>query len=491
VANGRSADARLTWFIRFATTVAHTDRQHALGYLYMAAAPRLELQELVDSPNETLEVEYKGWLNLADNICRADVARHIAALANHGGGRIVFGFTDDMTYAGLNPTSSPAIDHDCISGIVKKYLEPPFQCDVDVVVSKAGNAHPVVTVPPHGATPVCAKANGPELNGRPAGIVHGTYYVRKPGPESAPVLTANEWGPLIRRCAVHDRTAILGAIQAVLNAPASSASTTTDQLRSWHDAARLAFLRDLKAVGNYPPIYEKAHVQLSYRIITSEDERLTGTELIAALREVNNEVRDLVRTGWSMFFIFDRTGIQPVWAVDPASGEGELDFLECSLLRDPRLDWTGCDLWRVTTGGKAALVREYWEDEADWCKARRIEPGTGFDPNLMLRSVSELVRHARGLAGRLGFATDVEFRCEWHGLAGRVLVNERGGVWSPRQPPIDALRVATANSPVASLDSDWPAVVSRLASPVARLFDIEQFATPDAILKRSKSWNSL
>ena len=452
----------------------------------MNSTPRFELQELVDAPKETLEVEYKGWLKLSDNAARADLARHIAALANHGGGRIVFGLADDMTYAGTNPFSTPAIDRDCIAAIVKRYLEPPFHCDVDLVISKAGNQHPVVTVPPHGVAPICAKASGPEIGGKVSGIIQGTYYVRKPGPESAPILTANEWGPLVRRCGMHDRA----AIEAVLRARPATAAPTVDELKLWHEAARAAFLRDLNAAEEYPQVYEKAHVQLSYCIVTGEGERLQGTELMDSLRQVNNEVRDLVRTGWSMFYIFDRAGIQPVWVVDTTSGEGEQDFLECSMLRDPILDWTGCDLWRVTTAGKATLVREYWEDDADWCKSRGVEPGIGFDPNLMLRSVAELVRHARGLAGRFGAATDIEFRCEWHGLAGRVLRSERGGYWSPRQSPIDARRVATASSPVASLGPNWPIVVSQLASPVARLFGIEQFATPGAILQRSKTWNT-
>lgn len=456
----------------------------------MASAPRSELQELVDAPNETLEVEYKGWLDLSDNTARADLARHIAALANHGGGRLVFGIANDMTYAGPNPNPVPAIDRDCIAGIVRKYLEPPFHCDVDLVLSKAGNQHPVITVPPHGIAPICAKVNGPEVNGKISGILQGAYYVRKPGPESAPILTASEWGPLIRRCAIHDRGAILSAIEAVLKARPAAPQPNDDELRVWHDAARVAFLRDLAAAKNHPPIYEKSHVQFSYRIVTRDAERLQGAELIDVLRQVNNEVRDLVRTGWSMFYIFDRAGIQPVWVVDPTSGEGEHDFLECSMLRDPQLDWTGCDLWRVTTSGKAALVREYWEDEADWCKSRGVEPGTGFDPNLMLRSLAELVRHARGMAGRFEMATDVDFRCEWHGLQGRVLRSERGGYWSPRPPAIDTRRVATASSPLASLEPDWPIVVSQLASPVARLFGIEQLATVEAVMQRSKPWNT-
>lgn len=52
--------------------------------------PESELQGIVDDPNETLATEYKSWLDLLDNPeARADTARHIAALANHGGGTIM------------------------------------------------------------------------------------------------------------------------------------------------------------------------------------------------------------------------------------------------------------------------------------------------------------------------------------------------------------------------------------------------------------------
>lgn len=119
-----------------------------------------QIFELVDTPNETLEVEYKSWLDLNDNLARADLARHIAALANHGGGYIVFGFKDETLQYVPNITSMK-IDRDIVSSIVKKYLEPSFQCDVSLVRSSAGNEHPIVRVPPHGASPVCARANGP------------------------------------------------------------------------------------------------------------------------------------------------------------------------------------------------------------------------------------------------------------------------------------------------------------------------------------------
>ena len=55
------------------------------------------LQDLVDAPMERLDVEYKAWLNLDDKESQATLAKHLCALANHGGGYVVFGIEDDMT----------------------------------------------------------------------------------------------------------------------------------------------------------------------------------------------------------------------------------------------------------------------------------------------------------------------------------------------------------------------------------------------------------
>lgn len=179
----------------------------------LAPASRPDLQELVDVPDETLSAEYKSWLDLQGRLeDRANLARHIAAIANHGGGNIIFGFTDDLHYAGPNPFPHVKITRDLISSVVKKYLEPTLQCSVRVVRSLAGNDHPVMVVPPHGPTPICAKASGP--NGK--GITQGTYYTRKIGPESAPILTYSEWIPIIRRCAMHARSELVGDLYEVI-----------------------------------------------------------------------------------------------------------------------------------------------------------------------------------------------------------------------------------------------------------------------------------
>ncbi len=157
-----------------------------------------DLRDLVDNPVERLEVEYKDWLDLASgNKPRADLARHVAALANYGGGHIVFGF-DDKTRLPTGPNRFPYVSYtnDLISGIVKKYLEPTFQCIVRPVVTSSGNEHPILEVPGHREVPICAKADGPQgTRGRPEGIVAGVYLSESLGQRVRPSLVRQSGRP--------------------------------------------------------------------------------------------------------------------------------------------------------------------------------------------------------------------------------------------------------------------------------------------------------
>jgi hypothetical protein len=50
-----------------------------------------ELSEMVAGRSKDLGVEYKAWMDTRPHEARANLARHIAALANHGVGYLVFG----------------------------------------------------------------------------------------------------------------------------------------------------------------------------------------------------------------------------------------------------------------------------------------------------------------------------------------------------------------------------------------------------------------
>ncbi len=445
-------------------------------------------QDLIDNPNETLAVEYKSWLDLTDNAVRADLARHIAALANHGGGSIVFGFTDELKFAGPSPYSVP-INRDTVAAIIKRYLEPTFQCDILTITSNAGNEHSVVLVPPHGAVPVCVKAGGPVVDGKSRGVTQGAYYTRKPGPESAPILTASEWAPIIRRCAMRERAAIIAAIEGVLR-PQPYQPSSEAALKSWHEAANAAFLKYAGEAG-WPAEIQQRHWQYSYLIERSGGQRLDLDELAEVLRQVNAEVRDLVATGWSMFYVFNRKEIAPRFQVIAASegSDEEEEILECALVADRESTTKGAaDLWRVAPDGRATIIREYWEDAPDWNRKLNRNPGSWMSPDLLARSLAEMVRHARGLAERFSAPTSVSFRCEWYGIGERVAFDTETD-WDDTTPGgVGDRRVASGTWPVASLTDDWATVVVALAGPIARTLGVSRAMTRDWILRQVPRW---
>jgi predicted HTH transcriptional regulator len=54
----------------------------------------MQLQELVVHPREDLAIEIKGWLDLSNVADKANLAQSLMAMANHGGGFILIGFTE-------------------------------------------------------------------------------------------------------------------------------------------------------------------------------------------------------------------------------------------------------------------------------------------------------------------------------------------------------------------------------------------------------------
>jgi hypothetical protein len=452
----------------------------------MATFDDTQYRALLDDPNEVLDVEYKAWLDLTSNEVRAHLARHIAALANYGGGIIVFGITDAMQFAGPNPYPQPYCDRDLIASVVKRYLEPTFQCDVREVVSSEGNTHPIVIVPPHGAVPICAKANGPTVGNKTVGIAQGVHYTRKPGPESERIQTAAEWTPIIRRCAMHDRAAILGALDVALRGSGSASPTVTDALKQWHDAAHATFLADVGARPDRSNL-AKWNWQASYAIERNDGQVLELNSLLDILRQTHHEVYDTVNSGWNMFEPQGVVDLRPGFQTDANSGLGETEFLEFSALRSKQ-GVSIADLWRVSPDGKVTVVRDYWEDL--FMPSGGMAPGSFLSPNWMVRSLAEVVRHARAFTERFENPVSVSFRCEWCGLQGRI-IHSPNTLWSIRWRETGAgsdRKVATGTYPVTMLDNGLPEIVSKLMAPLMRAFTTEQVIDPGWVNGQRNTW---
>ena len=442
----------------------------------------LELRDLVEAPRERLDAEYKAWLDLSDNETRAKIARHICALANFGGGYLVFGINDDMTPAGSPPAGAGQYDQDTISGIVKRYLKPTFQVvSYEVTSSLTNVVHPVIWIPSHEAVPICSARDGPHNNGKPAGIAQGTHYTRAPGPESVPVTTPEMWAPIIRRCVLHERTGLLAGLEPLLRSPGAPVAEPDDPLRLWHEAAHKRFLtladKDLLA-----DLLKRAHYQFSYQVNTAGSERLDMGQLLAELRSMGQEVHDLVDPGWTMFWVFDGSELGPYSSADDTIGEAE--FLECCLIHE-EVERPLPDFWRVSPSGKATIVRPFWEDRRNIGEG--FKPGTWFWPYIMGREIAEVIRHARAFAERFSMPENVSFRAEWCGLQG----------WEVKDPDTPMLRMmdrsaqsdtrtVTRTVPVADLSSRWAEITAEMLSPVTRMFDPNYSVSAQEILAWSK-----
>ncbi len=187
------------------------------------------LADLLREPRETLEVELKGWLNIAaDAEHKATLAKALIALANHGGGYVVIDFveTDEgVVPAEPRPANLATYTPDTVNSVVNRFAEPPFHCDVRVVTSpETGLDHPVVSVPGGHRVPIRSKRSGPD--GRI--IQADRYYIRRPGPCSEPPQSGLEWDALIGRCIGNAREDLLDRFRVIMAGGAAVEVPQTD-----------------------------------------------------------------------------------------------------------------------------------------------------------------------------------------------------------------------------------------------------------------------
>jgi hypothetical protein len=436
-----------------------------------------ELQDLLDRPIERESVELKSWVELSDKAspARAAVARHLAAISNFGGGYLVFGFNDDGTQCQPLHDVRKSYSHDVVAGIIDRYLQPKFQCEVHFEVRGAVE-HAIVRVPPHGTVPVISKADGPQSSGgQPQGIRAGLVYVRSPKPESVAISRPEQWRELIQRCVLARRDELVRMFSEIVS---SSTTSGADQprererkkLEEFHQATQQAWVDTLVRVAPKTKVSAaKNFIQLSYAIRRPNGEQIPPDKLLGAIEKAHLAVRDTVHYGWSMFYPFTRPEIRAQFMTDPRLDGGETEFVQCSVIE--KEEPSHLDLWRLSVDGRASIVRNYQEDRYAEIPPGLEEQQRWFDGWLHARDVTEIVRHAHALSDEFDEVTDICFRVEWQGLKGRVAgaINPER-YWSPHVSQGDS-RVVSSCFPQGEVIGNVAAVVSSLYAPVHRLFD--------------------
>jgi len=453
-----------------------------------------DLQDLVDNPSETMSRELKDWQDITDKVVRAKFARHIAALANYGGGYLVIGFNDKEQETSPDSIDPTSYTRDAINGIVEKYLTPPFHCDVSIVASTRSNIpHPVIWVPGHQNTPICSRSDGPHNEkGKPQGIQQGRYYIRKPGPKSELITTPESWQELIRRCVIIERESLMRDISTVLSGKGHPLQQPADSGEEWHDKSYDRFIEVLEASQGFswPVEYSGNHYQLSYRIVKNANEELQPRDLISILERANQEVRGHVWTGWSMFYPFSPKEIRPYFVPSVVEGK-EVDVLETNLIGREIQTTTLPDFWRFCGLGYASLVRAYREDRYIPQKGETERlPGEWFSPYTLIREISEFIRHALVISRSFESAEGIEIEGRWNGLKNRRIAEFDSGIhWRHYVSRVNGRNIQ-GEWPVADLTANWEEVVATLASPICRLFDGVE-VTADWVRKDSRKFRDL
>ena len=203
--------------------------------------------------------------------------------------------------------------------------------------------------------------------------------------------TAEAWAPIIRRCVIRERTALLAGLEQLLNPqlmtpPGDPGTDPEETLRIWHEAARRKFLGSIEGDRN-AALSQRPHYQFSYLIDVVDGQRLDEEGFTDELRKMGYEVMQLVNTGWSMFQTLNDSDLMPHWTVDGDLGEEE--FQECDFADPGKLLIAAPELWRASPSGMATIVRAYDEDYRGSGAGRAgLEAGTWFWPFAMAREIA-------------------------------------------------------------------------------------------------------
>jgi hypothetical protein len=384
-----------------------------------------DLAALITAKSEALEVEYKSWIDTSVAETAAQLARHLAALSNHGGGYLIFG-VDDKTKV---PQGATAIDpkrfgEDAISAIVKRYLDPRFQCRVDWAET-GGVSYPVVIVPAHGSRPIIAIADGPpDQKGRPIGIREGALYVRSAGPESVAIRRPDDWTALLERCLRHRADILASIMRQAVGSSSKPSFAATELLKAASLATADSFAAQIREVVPKMAEQVQPHVRemadnfavLGYALVGEDGELLRLENIRAINARADVGMHQYAYMGWSSFLPLHVPERAPQLRTDALLGE-DRSYLEGMRIANSAVFASTFDYWRMYEDGVCCFAEGYRDD----VRGRIDQLGIA----LCLIKLHSILAHARLVGQELPAVSKITIYMDWRGLAGRSLMWDR------------------------------------------------------------------
>ncbi|WP_107326946.1 helix-turn-helix domain-containing protein [Agrobacterium pusense] len=403
-----------------------------------------QMEEDLRHRSEKLNVEFKAWMDISksNKDGQAKIARHIAAIANHGGGRLYFGVDDDGNPEPASETYGP--DHyrsDAIHNLLKTRLEPHVQCEIHFTEFTNGVTYPVIHVPSHGTTPIGAKDENSFMH----------VYVRSIGPESVKISNFQQWDTILKRCmrfrdveAVQTREeddftrtqAMTKAITESVTASVlkilaenTSQAPVTDPEVDWKtitaltDAARREFVGQINAFdfGNTETdqqvreIADK-HVASGYALLDAKNNFLTLERPHSLLRTASSEMEKVASFGWHDFIVLNSSDASPrtrLWTID----EKEITGVEGMRVDAKTIYFGEYDYWRVYGNSVFVITKSYRED---FHRLRNhVDHAFLTSVNLFIR-MHCILAHAAIVTSHVPGAEKIAFFTDHRGLKDRV-----------------------------------------------------------------------
>jgi hypothetical protein len=442
-------------------------------------ASTADLEYLFTGSGERVDVEHKAWMNVAEKAVRADLAQHIAALANHGGGYLVFGIENGTCrLLGPPPADHATVTQDRIAEIVRTYLDPPVQVHVRSV-EKDGVRYPVVQIESHKARPVIGKKGGETPKGeKPKGIVPGRIYIRAVGPSSTEIQTSEQWSELLDRCLLHRGDYLATIMRQSLSKPAETHHQVMDRLKRSVDATSECYAEQFLNLAPRADLVGEVSDEgeggfaLGYALIDGDGRSLELAGLHGLINRAALGMERYASNGWYAFFP------RAVQAGTEGPGTQESTYLESRRLNREMLAFSH-DYWRLYHSGVGVWTDIYRED---------LDRSNTQSPYLVLAFIvlrlHSILAHARFIGQQTPGVMRVLVRQDWQGLRGRILSLEKGHMLA-KQPCVEDRFTKTMSFLWSELRDDYFSVLLKSCLSFLDVFSFDGWSdTPEGWLTR-------
>jgi len=374
---------------------------------------------ILENPTETLRIECKSWLDLSDNHSKAVIAKAAMALANSGGGIIVFGVTEDNSAGGRltfvpRPATISRYTSDAIGSAINKYADP----EIDFILEfeshrETGAEHVFVEIAGGMQQPVFAKKS---FNGV---IKKLACYIRKPGPKSEVPHTAQEWRDLMTRCVRANQDSMLDSIRTIMDGkPLNTSPSPSDEqnLIDFMAASKARWQERLQEVEE-DDIARLHHGYWTFAF------SILGASTWPTLNALRHGLEE-ARPANLRHRLFANVGGQ---GRSPYAAEGAIEAWTGNPQADIERRPYSCSFWRANLGGEFYHLEGFFEDS----QYTRIEPGTRHIINLSIELHAKMLKLAARIARSIGGEAEIVISSEMTGLKGRYLTGGQGQWYSP------------------------------------------------------------